>query len=33
VLEVYINLAAAERMDVVVPQELIDQAKPENITE
>ena len=33
VLEVYINLTAAERMDVVVPQELIDQAKPENITE
>ena len=32
-LELYLNLGAAERMGVTIPQELVDQAKPENITE
>ncbi len=32
-LEVYLNLGAAERMGVTLPQELIDRAKPENITQ
>lgn len=32
-LEVYLNLGAAERMGVTLPQELVDRAKPENITQ
>mgnify|MGYP001171439299 FL=1 len=32
-LEVYLNLGAAQRMGVTLPQELIDRAKPENITQ
>ncbi len=32
-LEVYLNQGAAQRMGVTVPQELIDRAKPENITQ
>ncbi len=32
-LEVYLNLGAAQRMGVTIPQELIDRAKPENITQ
>lgn len=32
-LTLYLNLAAAERMGVEIPQDLIDEADPENITE
>lgn len=32
-LLLYLNLGAAERMGVTIPQDLIDQADPENITE
>ncbi|MCA0253252.1 MAG: ABC transporter substrate-binding protein [Actinobacteria bacterium] len=32
-LEVYLNLGAAQRMGVTLPQELIDRAKPENVTQ
>ena len=32
-LLLYLNLGAAERMGVEIPQELLDQADPENITE
>ncbi len=32
-LLVYLNLGAAERMGVTIPQEVIDRAEPENITE
>lgn len=32
-LLLYLNLGAAERMGVEIPQELLDQAEPENITE
>lgn len=31
-LDIYLNLGAAERMGVTLPQALIDQAKPENVT-
>ena len=32
-LDVHLNLGAAERMGVTLPQALLDQAKPENITQ
>ncbi len=32
-LEVYLNPGAAERMGVTLPQDLIDRAKPENVTQ
>lgn len=32
-LDLYLNLGAAQRMGVTLPQDLVDQAKPENITQ
>ena len=32
-LDLYLNLGAAERMGVTIPQDLLDEAAPENVTE